>query len=127
MATCLELGGAAYPQTFNGQPILPHEGISLVPSFRKNINLPNDLYWEHHGNRGMRSGNWKLVAEQKKDWELYDLASDRIEMRNLVAEKPDILTSMIEKYQQWARRVGVVENIKKGKKGKKGKKKPSGK
>ena len=75
----------------------------------------------------MRSGNWKLVAEQKKDWELYDLASDRIEMRNLVGEKQDILTSMIEKYQQWARRVGVVENIKKGKKGKKGKKKPSGK
>ena len=127
MATCLELGRAAYPRTFKGQTILPHEGISLVPSFRKNVNLINDLYWEHHGNRGMRSGDWKLVAEQKQVWELYNLASDRIEMRNLAGEKPDILASMIEKYQQWARRVGVVENIKKGKQGKKGKKKPAGK
>ena len=75
----------------------------------------------------MRSGDWKLVAEQKQVWELYNLASDRIEMRNLAGKNPDIRASMIEKYQQWARRVGVVEIIKKGKQGKKGKKKPAGK
>ena len=69
----------------------------------------------------MRSGNWKLVAEQKKGWELYDLSNDRVEIQDLAVKYPEVLADMTRKYKQWAKRVGVVKDI--GKKEKKEKKK----
>ena len=121
MVTCLDISGVSYPQLFHGRTITPHEGVSLLPSFRKDTNIANDLYWEHHGNRGVRSGNWKLVAEQKKGWELYDLSNDRVEIQDLAVKYPEVLADMTRKYKQWAKRVGVVKDI--GKKEKKEKKK----
>jgi hypothetical protein len=47
------------------------------------------LWWLHEGNRALRIGNWKIVAAGKDSpWELYDLAADRSETRNLAAEQP---------------------------------------
>ena len=47
---------------------------------------PRELWWNHDGNRAIRSGNWKLVAAgEGAQWELYDLANDRSEQKNLAA------------------------------------------
>ena len=47
---------------------------------------PRELWWNHDGNRAIRSGNWKLVAAgEGAPWELYDLANDRSEQKNLAA------------------------------------------
>ena len=47
---------------------------------------PRELWWNHDGNRAIRSGNWTLVAAgEGAPWELYDLANDRSEQKNLAA------------------------------------------
>lgn len=33
MATCIDVSGASYPKTYQGQSIIPYEGKSLVPAF----------------------------------------------------------------------------------------------
>ena len=46
------------------------------------------IYFEHFGARGIRKGGWKLVSPAGKPWELYDLANDRTETRNLAGAEP---------------------------------------
>ena len=122
MATCIDVSGAEYPQTFNGNKIIPFEGTSLRPAF-ENEELPShNLFWEHEGNRAIRKGKWKLVSEAWwwpmmldsinelpiEKWELYDLESDRTELHNLATENQELVKEMAAEWQQWAERVGVV-------------------
>lgn len=95
MPTCVELGGATYPKQFNGQPIDPMEGVSLLPAFAGQPMGRHPIFWEHEGNRAMREGDWKLVAKGAAGrWELYDMSRDRTEMHDLAAEEPQRLASM---------------------------------
>ena len=90
MATCVELAGAAYPREWQGQPIKPMEGISLVPAFEgKPLKRPEPLFWEHESNRAVREGRWKLVAKADQPWELYDMEKDRTEMHDLAGQHPE--------------------------------------
>ena len=45
------------------QAITPLEGRSLVPAFADKPIDRDAIYWEHEGNRAVRVGDWKLVAE----------------------------------------------------------------
>jgi arylsulfatase len=108
MATCVDLAGAKYPTEFAGQKIQPMEGVSLAPGFiGKPLNRTHPLFWEHEGNRAIRIGAWKLVSKHPGGWELYDMASDRTEMRNLAAQQPDRVKEMSGLWEAWAQRVGV--------------------
>jgi arylsulfatase len=71
-------------------------GKSLVPAFTRNGTVTREyLWWNHEGNRAIRMGDWKLVAAaQDKQWSLYNLAEDRTESRNRVADKPAIARQM---------------------------------
>ena len=51
---------------------------------------------------------WKLVSKHPGDWELYDIAVDRTEMHDLAAEQPDRVKEMSSKWNDWAKRVGVM-------------------
>lgn len=110
MATCLDVAGIEYPKTFNGRETIPLEGKSLLPilSDRKK-KIHDELYWEHEGNRAVRKGDWKLVAENNKPWELYDLKNDRTEMENLASKHPDKVKALSGLYDKWASRCGVIE------------------
>ena len=71
MATCVEVSGAAYPEEVDGRSIQPLEGLSLVPLFTGQRLNRRSLYWEHEGNRAVRTGNWKLAAKAATGpWEL---------------------------------------------------------
>ena len=121
MPTVLQLAGANYPSTYNGNTIIPEEGESLVPSFSNNINRPRTLFWEHEMNRAVRMGKWKLVAEAKmldgttgkwksyetNPWELYDMSNDRSELHNLAEKYPDTLNKMITMWEDYAKRCSV--------------------
>lgn len=101
MATCVEVAGAKYPTEFNGQAIQPMEGKSLVPAFRNKSIRRDALYWEHNGNAAIRVGDWKLVrAGVKGPWELYDLKTDRTELNNLAADKPELVKQLATKWKQ---------------------------
>src|SRR5262249_8139356 len=84
------VGGRRFEQ-WDGRPVPPTPGKSLVPAFARDGTVTRDsLWWLHEGNRALRAGDWKIVAAGKDSpWELYDLSSDRSETRNLAAEKPD--------------------------------------
>ena len=109
MPTFLEVAGATYPKMYKGEGITPMEGQSLVPVLRGETIERGPIGWEHEGNAGYRDGKWKLVKRKGKEaeWELYDMERDRTEQYNLANKHPDITKSMIEKYLEWANRIGV--------------------
>jgi arylsulfatase A-like enzyme len=109
MPTLLAVAKATYPKEFNSRPILPLEGRSLRPIFEgKSRDDSTPIFWEHEGNRAVRSGQWKLVARYPGPWELYDLNVDRAELRNLAAAHPEKVEELSGLYDRWAQRCGVV-------------------
>ncbi len=89
--TLLEAAGGKAPTTWQGKPVPPAPGKSLMPLLaRDGIILHDNLWWLHEGNRALRAGDWKIVAAGKDSpWELYDVRSDRSEDKNLAAERPE--------------------------------------
>ncbi|HUY33485.1 MAG TPA: arylsulfatase [Pirellulales bacterium] len=89
--TILEIAGGKRPETWQGKPVPPPPGKSLVAALANDGAAPREyLWWLHEGNRAIRIGDWKLVAAgEKAPWELYDLSQDRAEMNDLAARQPD--------------------------------------
>ena len=109
MATCLDVSGAAYPESHGGKEIVPLEGKSVLPILRGRKRAGHDaLFWEHEGNRAVRAGNWKLVSMHPQGWELYDLEADRTELHNLAEKMPNKVKELAGFYQDWAERRGVL-------------------
>ncbi len=109
LATCIDAAGIEYPAVFNGKKIIPTEGKSLLPIFRGEQRQPHPaLFWEHMGNRAVRTGRWKLVSRQNGHWELYDMEADRTELNDLSGEYPEKVKKMLKLYDQWAERSGVL-------------------
>lgn len=84
--TMIDLAGGAPANAMPaGAP--PLAGRSIAPAFRKDNSVARDyIYFHHNNNRALRQGDWKLVAAGAKGpWELYNLASDRAEQKDLAA------------------------------------------
>jgi len=108
MPTFVELAGADYPKQFDGHPVLPMEGRSLVPLLKgETVKDRGPMFWEYRGARAVREGRWKLVAERGKPWELYDLQADRSEVHNIIKQHPDRAARMQTRYEKWAKRIGA--------------------
>ncbi|UJH67837.1 arylsulfatase [Allomuricauda sp. SCSIO 65647] len=115
MATCLDLAGAEYPKEFKGNTIEPMVGKSILPALAIESSPIHDepIFWEHHGNKAVRLGNYKLVLDRatkdQQPWELYDLATDRTETDNLIVEEGDVANEMIDLYNNWTKEMGVLD------------------
>ncbi len=107
MATFVEAANATYPQTAGGNAILPMEGRSLLPALRGELAPPRTMFWEHEGNRAVRAGNWKLVALHGGPWELYDIETDRTELKNLARQHEDVVARLSDQWNAWAERCWV--------------------
>jgi len=91
--TILELAGATAIPTDG--PKRPDR--SLVPAFAQDVGDRHEfLYFNHEGNHALRVGTWKIVSsrENKDAWELYDLAADRPETKNLADLYPERVKEM---------------------------------
>ncbi len=108
--TILELVGGTKPARWNGEPIPPAPGRSLVKVFAQDNTVAHDyLWWFHSGNRAIRVGDWKLVSEGKNGpWELYDLSRDRSETKNLAAEQPERVREL---EQAWTRHLEEFRSL----------------
>jgi len=105
MATCLDVAGAQYPETYLGNSISPTPGKSLIPVFKGEISgqLHDELFWEHNGAAALRQGDWKIVRlDGKSNWELYNLSEDRSETNNLSGKFPKRVIEMRQKWNQLA-------------------------
>ena len=108
MATTVAATGAAYPKRFHGNKIPPMQGVSLLPAFANESLGNRPLCWEHERNKAIRIGDWKLVTEGDKDWELYNLANDRAEAHNLATTHPERVKVMADRWETWARNAKVI-------------------
>jgi arylsulfatase len=122
--TLLQLAGVTQPATFNGHPILPYEGHSLVPLLEGKVTAvrgPDEvLGYELFYRRGLRKGDWKVVylpqaaaAYGKQNvgdgvWHLYNLASDPGETTDLSASQPEKLKELIAAWNAYAAAHQVV-------------------
>lgn len=109
MPTLVDLAGATYPANRDGRAILPMEGRSLVPAFQGQALGTRALFWEHEGNKAVREGDWKAVAKGLGEWELYNLRSDRTELRNIAAQHPEKARELVTLWRNWSTRAGVWE------------------
>ncbi|HWV60628.1 MAG TPA: arylsulfatase, partial [Sphingopyxis sp.] len=103
MPTLVELAGAKYPARFDGHDIRPMSGRSFVGAFEgEGLTRSVPIFWEHEGNKAVRDGKWKLVAQFGAPWQLYDMSIDRTETRDLAAAHPDIAAGMAKQWDDWA-------------------------
>ena len=110
MPTLLELAGAKYPESYQGEKLLPIEGKSILPIANgQHANSPKTMFWEHQGNKAARLGHWKLVARHKKSWELYNLKDDPTELHDLSDQFPEQKEKLLTAYLTWAKQTGVEE------------------
>ena len=83
------------------------EGQTLLPVFTKDSTQPRTLFWEHEGNRAVRQGDYKLVAQHNTPWELYNMRKDRNELHDLSRSMPQKAAELKKLYEAWAYRVGA--------------------
>ena len=109
LPTVADVAGASYPTSYESRTVTPVQGTSLMPIFRGKQRAPAEwLYFLFHDNRAIRQGDWKLVSAEWGRWELYHLADDRSETRDLSAERPDKLEELRKLWLRVAREVDRV-------------------
>ncbi len=93
--TALAAAGAAAPAK-------PLDGIDLVPMLG-GARGPGErsLFWRYGVNAALRRGDWKIVAQRESArpdpaLQLFDLAADPAESRDLARDKPEVLRSLAD-------------------------------
>lgn len=82
------------------------DGVNLLPFLSgEKTSAPHDtLFWRSGGpggNNAIRRGSLKLVRLGKAEPELYDLATDIGESKNLAAEKPEMVKELVSAIAEW--------------------------
>lgn len=89
------------------------DGVNLLPHLMgEETAAPHDaLYWRFGEQTAIRSGQHKLVKARggSGDWELYDLAADIGETKNLASEKPEVAKELQAKWDSW--NAGLVKPL----------------
>jgi arylsulfatase A-like enzyme len=116
MPTLLEVAGARYPKTHEGRELPPLIGKSWNPMLAGQAESPRTaedyLAWEIFGNRAVRQGDWKIRWEYKplgkEEWELFNLATDPAERRDLAADRPDKLKALLALWDHYVKANNVI-------------------
>ena len=114
--TFLEIAGVAYPTSYQGRSVEPMRGRSLVELLagqREMVRTEDEpIGWEFLSWRALRVGDWKATWINTpfgvSDWQLFDLAKDPGEVRDLAGQHPDLLQQLVDSWEAYAKDVGVV-------------------
>ncbi len=116
MPTLLEIAGASYPKTRDGHDLPPLIGKSWSPVLAgqvESVRTGQDyLAWEVFGNRAVRQGEWKLRWQikpyGKSDWELFNVAKDPAERKDLAAQNPDKVKNLLALWDDFVKANNVI-------------------
>jgi arylsulfatase len=116
MPTLLEIAGASYPQTLDGNALPPLAGKSWGPMLSgqaDSVRTDQDyLAWEIFGNRALRQGDWKLRWGHrpygKGEWELFNVAKDPAERTDLAAQHPDKVKALLAVWDDYVKANNVI-------------------
>jgi arylsulfatase/uncharacterized sulfatase len=108
--TLLDAAGVAYDTgAFYGRSALP----VLTGQAERSRTEAEGFGFEVSGNAALYRGQWKItrLAPPLGDaqWRLYDLSRDPGETRDVSAENPELLESMVAEYKSYSEEVGVFE------------------
>jgi arylsulfatase A-like enzyme len=115
--TLLELAGiAAHGGTYQGRPVEPMVGRSLLPVMQGKAGLVHAanqaIGYELSGNAALFKGPYKLmrnlVPGGDGKWRLYDIERDPGETHDLAAELPSLFAAMQADYAAYALKNGVL-------------------
>ena len=114
MPTLLELADSEHPSVKNDS-IPGMIGKSLLPLLngeKENIHSNEGIGYELHGMRAYIKNEWKVLNIQKPfgtgDWELFNLAEDPSESKDLSNEYPEKRDELITAWETYSKNVGVV-------------------
>ena len=116
MPTLLDVAGASYPKAHQGRELPPLIGKSWMPMLAGKadaVRTDQDyLAWEVFGNRAVRQGEWKLRWQFKPygkgDWELFNVARDPAERKDLAAQNPDKVKALIAVWDGYVKANNVI-------------------
>jgi arylsulfatase A-like enzyme len=116
MPTLLEIAGTRYPTTLEGRELPALAGKSWGPMLAGKVDTPRTeqdfLAWELFGNRAVRQGDWKLRWQYKpygkEAWELFNLATDPVERKDLAAARPDKVQALLTLWDGYVKANNVV-------------------
>jgi arylsulfatase len=103
LPTFLEIAGVDRPDQWRGQAVLPLAGESVAATLT-DASAPGrtrDVVIENEGHRGYRRAGWEAVTRHEprtaystEPWELFDMASDPTQVRDLSTEDPERLAEL---------------------------------
>lgn len=100
--------GVTYPENLNGSKLEPLAGGSMLPALVAAESASSQLWWEHIGNAAIIRGKWKLVRQYDRPWELYDLSTDRNELKDLASANPNLVAELTAEWEKLADQYGVI-------------------
>ena len=116
MPTFLAVAGAEYPETYNGELIVPLQGRALMPLLRGELAIESEsreLGWSAYGMDAYRKGDWKVLRLPEPygngDWQLYDLANDPGESHDLSSDFPERTVELARLWMDYADSNGVIQ------------------
>jgi arylsulfatase A-like enzyme len=122
--TILEAAGVEVPEVYHGVKQQPMDGVSMIYAFDA-ADAPNRKqrqYYEMFGNRAIWVDGWKAVTLHanrmpwdlavtlpfdQDEWELYNVAEDFSESRNLADENPEKLAELVAIFDEEAWKYNV--------------------
>jgi len=118
--TILEITGLEMPEVYDGVKQVPVAGVSMAYSFDAKPDAPTKKkvqYYTMLGTRGIYKDGWKAAAVHaplsgtgnfdQDRWELYHVAIDRAESKDLANEHPEKLKELIAVYEEEANKYNV--------------------
>ncbi len=116
MPTLLDVAGASYPKTHQGRELPPLIGKSwsrVLAGQADSVRTDQDyLAWEIFGNRAVRQGDWKLRWQFKPygkgDWELFNVAKDPAERKDVAAQNPEKVKALTALWDDYVKANNVI-------------------
>ncbi len=115
--TVLEAAGIERAAQYQGKPMKPLEGVSFLHTFAEPTatSRHNEQYYEIGGQRAMYADGWRIVTWHKRGrpyaedkWELYNLAQDFNETKDLAAQYPEKVKELERNWLAAAARYDVL-------------------